>query len=122
LTLCWGEATPVGARHPEYGVDLIQFKNWHGDACGVFLRPRSNHIARSDPPVSHRRRALRVFVSTAFKDIMIQRGPSIFSRNFRTLFRTQSRRDLLDALESAISIAVSMTLFSLVAFSTFSGA
>ncbi|HTX49023.1 MAG TPA: hypothetical protein VME40_06485 [Caulobacteraceae bacterium] len=54
---------------------------------------------------------------------MNQRGPSIFSRNSKSpVSETQARRNLLHALESAISIAVSMTLLSLVAFSTFSGA
>jgi len=59
---------------------------------------------------------------------MIESRPSIFSRSSKSpgaksqVSKTQARRNLLQALESAVSIAVSMTLFSLVAFSTFSGA
>ena len=48
---------------------------------------------------------------------MIQRGPSIFTRNSKT----NERSTLLRAVESAISIALSMTPLGLLAFAAISG-
>jgi hypothetical protein len=52
---------------------------------------------------------------------MIQRGPSIISSNFKTP-KAERRRTLLQALESAISIALSTTPLGLIAISTVLGA
>jgi hypothetical protein len=54
---------------------------------------------------------------------MIQRGPSIFPSNPKTPDRKiEQRRKLLRAIESAISIALSMTPLGLIALYTVLGA